>query len=200
MRRISPASHPKNSSRFCNAQGHTPATLACLPRHKLLSDRIYRQQKLRPPQLISTSNPVFFSLTLRIFSLNAVLATLESCQLLKYYFTSNYLYLELYSKCADLKNTTFFHLHAVILPSAGFTPAIVKSCSALGVSLLTKHFKYTVAETVMSRPVGIFAALELFLHDYRSQKIHIWTPIKDITRFHYQQPGNHSIIDQIFFF
>lgn len=157
MRRISPASHPKNTSRFCDAEGHTPATLACLPRHKLLSDRIERQQKLLPPQLISTSNPVFFSPTLWILSLNAVLATLESCQLLKFYLASNYLYLALYSKCADLKNTTFFHSHTVVLPSAGFTPAIVKSCSARGVSLLTKHFKYTVAETAMSRPVGIFA-------------------------------------------
>lgn len=110
MRRISPASHPKNTSRFWNAQGHTPATLACLPRHKLLSDRIERQQKLLPPQLISTSNPVFFSPTLRMFSLNAVFATLESCQLLKYYLASNYLYLALYSKCADLKNTPVFSI------------------------------------------------------------------------------------------
>lgn len=76
----------------------------------------------------------------------------------------------------------------------------MKSRSARGVSLLPKHFKYTVAETAMSWPVGFFAALELFLHNYRSQKICIWTPIEDITRFHYQQPGKHSIIDQIFFF
>lgn len=84
--------------------------------------------------------------------------------------------------CGLEKHSFFFHLHAVILPSAGFTPAIMKSRLARGVSLLTKHFQYTVAETAMSRPVGIFAALELFLHNYRSKKkkssIRIWTPIR----------------------
>lgn len=80
----------------------------------------------------------------------------------------------------------------------------MKSRLARGVSLLTKHFQYTVAETAMSRPVGIFAALELFLHNYRSKKNKRaqfeFELLLDITRFHYQQPGNHSIIDQIFFF
>lgn len=61
-------------------------------------------------------------------------------------------------------------VHAVMLSSAGFKPALVKSRTVKGVSLmLTKHFKHAGGE--MSQTwvfVCFFAVLKVILYDYRT--------------------------------